>query len=204
MASEELTEELEAVTAILDEETVDIVKDEDENPTEIIIKITPLTASEQEKQYVSLTLVVKINQGKICNYCDLVITIQCSGYPNTAPSLGIRNPRGLEESAVTSLLAEMNSKCEEYLGCPVMFELIEMSREFLTVRNVPVVRCIICLYNIQEEDQFMKTECLHFFHKHCLGRYITNMQDAYDEQKQEAQRSNLSIKDFQVTCPVCR
>ena len=63
--SEELTEELEAVTAILDEETVDIVKDEDENPTEIIIKITPLTASEQEKQYVSLTLVVKINQGKI-------------------------------------------------------------------------------------------------------------------------------------------
>ena len=63
--AEELTEELEAVTAILDEETVDIVKDEDENPTEIIIKITPLTASEQEKQYVSLTLVVKINQGKI-------------------------------------------------------------------------------------------------------------------------------------------
>ena len=50
----------------------------------------------------------------------------------------------------------------------------------------------------------MKTECLHFFHKHCLGRYITNMQQTYDEQKSEAQKSNISIKDFQVTCPVCR
>ena len=77
---------------------------------------------------------------------------------------------------MASLLDEMTSKCEEYSGCPVMFELIEMGREFLTARNVPVVRCIICLNNIQEEDQFMKTECLHFFHKHCLGRYITNMQ----------------------------
>ena len=63
MVSEEVTEELEAVTAILDEETVEIIKDDDDNPTEIVIKITPLTASEQEKQYVSLTLVVKISEG---------------------------------------------------------------------------------------------------------------------------------------------
>ena len=105
---------------------------------------------------------------------------------------------------MASLLDDMNNKCEEYSGCPIMFELIEMSREFLTERNVPVVRCIICLNNIQENDQFMKTECLHFFHRHCLGRYITNMMEDYDEQVKEAQKSNISIKDFQVTCPVCR
>jgi len=188
MASEEVSEEIEAVTAILDEDTVDIQHDDDGNPAEISIKITPLTASEQEKQYVSLTLVVTISEG----------------YPVTPPVLGVRNPRGLEESAVASLLSDMNSRCEEYSGCPVMFELIEMGREFLTERNVPVVRCIICLNNIQEQDQFMKTECLHFFHKHCLGRYITNMQQNYDEQKSEAQKSNNTIKDFQVLCPVCR
>lgn len=68
MVSEEVTEELEAVTAILDEETVEIIKDGDENPTEIVIKITPLTASEQEKQYVSLTLVVKISEGRLDGY----------------------------------------------------------------------------------------------------------------------------------------
>lgn len=188
MSSDEVSEEIEAVTAILDEDTVEVDHDASGCVTEISIKITPLTASEQEKQYVSLTLVVTITEG----------------YPSSPPGLGIRNPRGLEESAVASLLDEMTSKCEEYSGCPVMFELIEMGREFLTARNVPVVRCIICLNNIQEEDQFMKTECLHFFHKHCLGRYITNMQETYDEQRKEAQKNSVSIKDFEVLCPVCR
>jgi len=190
MSTEEVVEELEALTAILEEETVEIVNDDSERPKEISIKITPLTASEQEKQYVSLTL---------------VITLPLA-YPNAPPTLGVRNPRGLEDSAIAGLLDEMNTRCEEYVGCPVLFELIEMSREFLTTRNVPVVRCIICLSNIQETDQFMKTECLHFFHKHCLGRYITNMQDTYSEQVAEAiaQNSNVSVKDFCVTCPVCR
>ena len=206
MSTEEVTEEIEAVTAILDEDTVDIVRNADDSPAEISIKITPLTASEQEKQYVSLTLVVSIPDGKFF-YVLLLFFFKIkylSGYPMTPPTLGVRNPRGLEENAVASLLVDMNSKCEEYTGCPVMFELIEMSREFLTERNVPVVRCIICLNNIQENDQFMKTECLHFFHRHCLGRYITNMLEDYDEQVKEAQKSNISIKEFQVTCPVCR
>jgi len=190
MSTEELIEELEALTAILEEETVEVVNDDSERPKEISIKITPLTASEQEKQYVSLTLVIDLP----------------SAYPNEPPSLGVRNPRGLEDSAIAGLLDEMNTRCEEYVGCPVLFELIEMSREFLTTRNVPVVRCIICLTNIREEDEFMKTECLHFFHKHCLGRYITNMQETHSEQVAEAlsQNSNVTVKEFSVTCPVCR
>ena len=206
MASEELSEEIEALTAILDEDTVDIVSDESSRPTEICVKLTPLTASEQEKQYVSLELVVKISES----------------YPLSPPLLGVKNPRGLEDDAVESLLSEMAERCEDYIGCPVMFELIEMGREFLTARNVPVVRCIICLNNIQEEDQFMKTECLHFFHKHCLGRYITNAQvynqilicilinihfafkESHKEQVVEAQKNTMSVKDFKVLCPVCR
>ena len=159
--SEEVLEEIEALTAILDEDTVEILSDDDrDRPAEIIIKITPLTASEQEKQYVSLSLVVSLSDG----------------YPSVPPGLEVRNPRGLEDCAVKGLLADMTARCQEYTGCPVMFELIEMAREFLTERNVPVVRCIICLNNIQEEDVFMKTDCLHFFHKHCQGRYITTMQ----------------------------
>ena len=63
MSSEEVSEEIEAVTAILDEDTVEIVNDDNDAPKEISIKITPLTASEQEKQYVSLTLVVTITEG---------------------------------------------------------------------------------------------------------------------------------------------
>jgi len=188
MASEELSEELEALTAILDESTVEIISDETSRPSEICVKLTPLTASEQEKQYVSLELIVKISES----------------YPSSSPVLEVKNPRGLEDDAVESLLTEMAERCEDYKGCPIMFELIEMGREFLTTRNVPVVRCIICLNNIHEEDHFMKTECLHFFHKHCLGRYITNAQETYKEQVLEAQKNNSSVKDFKVFCPVCR
>ena len=63
MSTEEVVEELEALTAILEEETVEIVNDDSERPKEISIKITPLTASEQEKQYVSLTLVITLPLG---------------------------------------------------------------------------------------------------------------------------------------------
>ena len=63
--SEEVLEEIEALTAILDEDTVEILS-KDGSPAEISIKITPLTASEQEKQYVSLTLVVSLSDGEFC------------------------------------------------------------------------------------------------------------------------------------------
>ena len=64
MSSDEVSEEIEAVTAILDEDTVEVDHDASGCVTEISIKITPLTASEQEKQYVSLTLVVSITEGE--------------------------------------------------------------------------------------------------------------------------------------------
>jgi len=183
-------EELEALTAILDEDTVEIEQDgASGRPTEITIQLRPLTASEQDKQYVSLALVVRLP----------------SDYPAAPPGLGIRNPRGLEESAVAGLLADMTARCQEYTGCPVLFELIELGREFLTERNVPVVRCIVCLYSILEEDAIVKTECLHFFHKHCLGRYITSMEAAHAEQVAEAASTNTTTTpEFRVTCPVCR
>ena len=68
--SEEVLEEIEALTAILDEDTVDILST-DARPTEISIKITPLTASEQEKQYVSLSLIVSLSDGEFSSLPDI-------------------------------------------------------------------------------------------------------------------------------------
>ena len=48
----------------LQEGKVDLVKDSEEVIKEVLIHLTPLTASEEEKQYVSLTLVIKINEGE--------------------------------------------------------------------------------------------------------------------------------------------
>jgi len=189
MCSEEAIEEIEALTAILEEDKVDIVK-EDDIIKEVIIHLTPLTASQEDKQYVSLNLVIKID----------------SEYPTCAPKLEVRNPRGLEDSAVTTLIKQMIQRCEEYVGCPVLFELIELGREFLSERNVPVCQCCICLNNIEEDDQFLKTECLHFFHRHCLGRYITSVKKDYEEEVKRIEQENKhsTIKPFTLCCPVCR
>lgn len=189
MCSEEALEEIEALIAILEEDTVEIIEHGDDM-RELNVSLTPLTASEQDKQYVSLLLVIKISPD----------------YPSTPPVLSVRNPRGLDDSAVSGLIKQMNIKCEEYIGCPVFFELIELGREFLTQRNVPVCQCIICLNNIQEDDVFMKTDCLHFFHKHCLGRYITNMHKDYEENRRlaEVENKHRTVQEFAVHCPVCR
>ena len=45
------------------EDKVDLVK-EDDIIKEVYIHLTPLTASQEDKQYVSLTLVIKISQGR--------------------------------------------------------------------------------------------------------------------------------------------
>lgn len=38
--------------------------------------------------------------------------------------------------------------------------------------NTPRCSCVICLYGFDDEDVFTKTECYHYFHSHCLSRYI--------------------------------
>ena len=51
------------------EDKVDLVK-EDDIIKEVYIHLTPLTASQEDKQYVSLTLVIKISQGRFFNKTD--------------------------------------------------------------------------------------------------------------------------------------
>lgn len=86
----------------------------------------------------------------------------------------IRNPRGLLDSAVTSLVSSLRERSREFSGEPVIFELIELAREFLTEQNVPACNCAICLNDIVGEDVFVKTLCYHYFHAFCLGRYVDN------------------------------
>ena len=110
---------------------------------ELSIKILPLTEGEQEKQYVSLNLVVSLPEGKTndkpltpalgtsvkCtlkflsttyeSYTTLKQTetttfliILILEYPSCPPTLGVRNPRGLDEAAVAGLLADMNARLD--------------------------------------------------------------------------------------------
>ncbi len=80
------------------------------------------------------------------------------------------------ESSVSSLLASLASKAEEFASshAPVIFELVEQAREFLTDSNVPACNCAICLNDIVDGDHFRKTPCEHYFHTYCMGRYAEN------------------------------
>lgn len=72
--------------------------------------IFPSTGEDSQSQYVCVRLVVKIP----------------SGYPDVLPIVSLRNPRGLDEDTVKQIQSDADAKCKDFIGQPVMFELIEV------------------------------------------------------------------------------
>lgn len=72
--------------------------------------IFPSTADDTLQQYVRLTLVVELPPG----------------YPDVAPVVSLRNPRGLDDSVLGRIDREVKEKCESYCGQAVIYELIEV------------------------------------------------------------------------------
>lgn len=79
--------------------------------------IFPSTANEVDKQYVCVTLEVKLPEG----------------YPDEEPVIQLRNPRGLDDSTITHLFDAIREKCNEFLGQPVIYELIEVGNVVVVV-----------------------------------------------------------------------
>jgi len=48
------------------------------------------------------------------------------GYPDVSPTINLRNPRGLDEDTVKLMQSDAETKCKDFIGQPVMFELIEV------------------------------------------------------------------------------
>lgn len=71
----------------------------------------PSTAEDSQSQYVCVTLVVHLQ----------------IGYPDVSPIVYLKNPRGLDENTVNLIQTEVEAKCRDFLGQPVMFELIEVN-----------------------------------------------------------------------------
>jgi len=72
----------------------------------------PSTGEDSQSQYVCVTLVVRLP----------------SGYPDISPIINLRNPRGLDESTVKLMQSDAEAKCKNFIGQPVMFELIEVKK----------------------------------------------------------------------------
>lgn len=83
--------------------------------------VFPSTAEDSQSQYVCIRLIIKLTPG----------------YPDTTPIVILRNPRGLDEKTVKQIQSDADNKCRNFLGQPVMFELIEVNKVlFLSLRLI--------------------------------------------------------------------
>ncbi|KAB7499977.1 E3 ubiquitin-protein ligase RNF25 [Armadillidium nasatum] len=158
-------------------------------PSSVEAVIKPATAENVEQQHVRVTLIVNLTQS----------------YPDKAPQLELRNPRGIDDDVLKLINVECKTKCEEYLGLPVIYELIELVREKLTANNTPSCPCAICLFLFTDNDHFTKTKCFHYFHSNCLGRYILNCEETAAVEERENQLPAWMAREKRhLLCPVCR
>uniref|UniRef100_A0A023GFT0 E3 ubiquitin-protein ligase RNF25 n=1 Tax=Amblyomma triste TaxID=251400 RepID=A0A023GFT0_AMBTT len=201
MSSEEdssLDVEIEALKAIYIHE-LEVSCDESKRPTCVKVSLHPATADNAEEQYVRL---------------DLVLDIPTE-YPDVSPEITIRNPRGLSDEKITKIQQELEDTAQENVGGPMLYQLIEVAKEHLTQENIPCCQCTICLYGFAEGDVFTKTQCYHYFHSHCLARYLRHAleqlaQEEADKPSQTpataatADGGNKDTAVTKVVCPVCR
>ncbi|XP_060224618.1 E3 ubiquitin-protein ligase RNF25 isoform X3 [Meriones unguiculatus] len=149
------------------------------SPWEIFITLHPATAEVQDSQFVCFTLVLQV-------------PVQ---YPHEVPQISIRNPRGLSDEQIHKISQTLGHVAKEGLGTAMLYELIEKGKEILTDNNIPHGQCVICLYGFQEKEAFTKTPCYHYFHCHCLARYIQHMEQELKTQGQEQERQHVVTKE---------
>ncbi|KAI1884805.1 hypothetical protein AGOR_G00230280 [Albula goreensis] len=158
----------------------------------VSIDLHPSTAEDSLSQFVRLTLTLTLD----------------SQYPLSPPLISIHNPRGLSDDKLLSVQQCLVEEAQAYLGAPVLYQLIEKAKEILTESNIPHGNCVICLYGFKEGEVFTKTSCYHYFHSHCLGRYVSHAEDELKEREKELQedktRGKMEGEELSVVCPVCR
>ncbi|XP_068633421.1 E3 ubiquitin-protein ligase RNF25 [Battus philenor] len=184
---ERVTDELEALEAILMDDVV--IKRVDNVPTVIETVVHPSTGEDVDQRFVCVTLEVQLTPN----------------YPDSVPDVILRNPRGLDDKLIAHINSQIKNKLKACLGQPVVFELIELIRENLTESNLPSGQCVICLYGFVEGDVFIKTQCYHHFHSHCLASHLNAGKKYYQEELEKLPNwQQTQALPYQQTCPVCR
>lgn len=107
-----VTDEIEALRAILLDDELSIKENEHGELECIETLVFPSTGEDSQSQYVCVRLVVNLHPG----------------YPDVSPTVSLKNPRGLHEDTVHLIQTEAEAKCRDFIGQPVMFELIEVAR----------------------------------------------------------------------------
>ncbi|XP_025092252.1 uncharacterized protein LOC112562884 isoform X2 [Pomacea canaliculata] len=136
--------------------------------------------------------------------CMTVVFQVPHSYPDEVPSIKIRNPRGMCEEELQSLLEDMKQMAKDKQGGPMLFEMIEMAKDCLTEGNIPHCECAICLEHFSEGDRFLKTDCYHYFHCHCLARYASAFVKKLQEEEPSIPHAVNKQDEKSLGCPMCR
>ncbi|XP_030592384.1 LOW QUALITY PROTEIN: E3 ubiquitin-protein ligase RNF25 [Archocentrus centrarchus] len=189
-AESDVMSEIEVLQSIyLDELQVDRRED---RGWEVSLVLYPSTAEDSVSQFVRLTLTLTLDQQ----------------YPSSSPGISIHNPRGLSDDKLSSVRKCLQLEAQSCLGSPMLYQLIEKAKEILTESNIPHGNCVICLYGFKEGEMFTKTSCYHYFHSHCLGRYVSHSEQELQQREKELEedktRDQTDYQELAVVCPVCR
>lgn len=114
-----VADEVEALEAILLDDVT--VKKVNNVPTAIETVVHPSTGEDIDQQFVCVTLEVRLT----------------SNYPDSSPEVTLRNPRGLDDQLIASINSQIKDKLIDWLGLPVVFELIEV--RFFIIQFAPSI-----------------------------------------------------------------
>uniref|UniRef100_UPI0037E8A376 E3 ubiquitin-protein ligase RNF25 n=1 Tax=Semicossyphus pulcher TaxID=241346 RepID=UPI0037E8A376 len=191
MAAEcDVLSEIEVLQSIYLDEL--LVNRREDGGWEVSLVLYPSTAEDSVSQFVRLTLTLTLDQQ----------------YPSSSPAISIHKPRGLSDDKLSSVQKCLQLEAQSCLGSPVLYQLIEKAKEILTESNIPYGNCVICLYGFKEGETFTKTSCYHYFHCHCLGRYVSHSESELRQRAKELEedktRDRSDYQELTVVCPVCR
>lgn len=58
---------------------------------------------------------------------------------------------------------------------------------------------MLCCFFVQEGEAFTKTSCYHYFHCHCLGRYVSHSESELRQREKELEEDKTrDWTDFKV------
>ncbi|XP_028400290.1 uncharacterized protein LOC114523531 [Dendronephthya gigantea] len=171
--SDGVSEEIELLQAIYVHEIE--LSGLDERPIVVNLFLHPSTGDDDHNsKYVCLNLCLSI----------------CGEYPFQSPGISIKNPRGISDAHLSSIHENLIALAKEKIGSPMLYDLIEYTKECLSDNNVPSCPCVICLEHFGKEENFVKTECYHYFHSVCLANYVKHFLSKNHDKK--------------IVCPMCR
>ena len=81
----------------------------------------------------SILAVPNADEAHVSCYLDWTLP---DNYPDSPPGLQVRNNKGLNDKWLQELQSKLTNAASDMTGAPMIFNLVEMSREWLTERNI--------------------------------------------------------------------